>query len=45
MVIRRIDILTVQLVNGNFATRKYYQLKLSTSKKQLPTSETKFLNF
>ena len=32
MVIRKIDILIVQLVKGNFAARKYYHLRLSTRK-------------
>ena len=32
MVIRKIGIVNVQLVKGNFATRKHYHLKLSTCK-------------
>ena len=35
MVFRKIGIVNVQLVKDNFATRKHYHLKLSTSKKQL----------
>ena len=36
VVIRKIGILKVPLVKGNFATRKYH-FKLSTGKKQLTT--------
>ena len=32
IVIHKIDIVNVQLIKGNFATRKHYQLKLSTRK-------------
>ena len=35
MVIRKIAILNVQLVKGNFATCKHYHLKLSTHKNLL----------
>ena len=45
MVIRKIGIVNVKLVKGNFATRKHYHLKLSTRKKQLATRKIKFLNF
>ena len=37
MEIRKIDTVNVQLVTGNFATRKHDHLKLSTRKKQLAT--------
>ena len=51
MVIRKIDILIIQLVKGNFAARKYYHLRLSTRKfivlistrkKQLKTRKKEF---
>ena len=54
MVIRKIDIVHVQLVKGNFATRNhyilnfqlvYYHLKLSTREKQLATLKIVFLKF
>ena len=32
MIIRKIDIVNVQLVKGNFATRKHNHIKLSTCK-------------
>ena len=40
--IRKIGTINVQLVTGNFATRKHYHLKLSTLKKQLATRKIKF---
>ena len=55
MVIHKIGNLTVQLVKGNFATRKQYHFKVSTRKfiilnfstrkKQLVTRKIKFFNF
>ena len=55
MAIRKIGNINVQLVKGNFATRKHYHLKISTSnffhlklitrKKQLATRKINFLNF
>ena len=45
MVIRKIGIVNVQLVKGNFATHKNYHVKLSTRKNQLATRKIKFLNF
>ena len=45
MVIRKIGIVNVQLVKGNFATRKQYHLKLSTRRKQLATRKLKLLKF
>ena len=45
MIIRKIGILNVQLVKGNFATHKHYHLKLSTRKKQLTAGKIEFLIF
>ena len=45
MVIRKIGTVNVQPVKGKFATRKHFQLKLSTRKKQLVTRKMKFSNF
>ena len=45
MVIRKIGIVNVQLVKGNFATRKQYHLKLSTRRKQLAPRKLKLLKF
>ena len=53
MVIRKIDIVNVQLVKGNFVTRKIYRLKFSTRTfiilnfqlKQLATLKIAFLIF
>ena len=45
MVTRKTGIVNVQLVKGNFATRKHYHLKLSTYKKHMATREIEFLNF
>ena len=45
MISRKIGILNIQLVKGNFATRKHYHLKLSTRKKQLTAGKMTFLIF
>ena len=44
MVIRKVGIVNVELIKGNFATSKHYHLKLSTHKKQLATRKIKILN-
>ena len=45
IIIRKIDILNIQLVKVNFATGEHYHLKLSTRKKQVATRKIKFLKF
>ena len=45
MAIRKICIVNVQVVKGNFAASKHYHLKLSTRKKQLEAHKKNCLNF